>query len=259
MRISSDPSTDWQRFGERDPYWAVLTDDKFRTAHINAGSRREFFESGELHVEQVITAIQEKLGGPFSPRRVLDFGCGVGRVLIPLARRFPGAVGLDVAESMLREARKNVEAAGVTADLRVSDRNLNGLPETFDLIHSCIVFQHIPPEDGFRLSAALLARLAPGGVAALHYTYSAPVHGAQRALRWARRRFSIVGRVANVLKGRPAPAPYMELYEYDLRALFEMFRRAGCTELHAKLTDHDGLLGALIFCRKGNLGSGGIN
>jgi 2-polyprenyl-3-methyl-5-hydroxy-6-metoxy-1,4-benzoquinol methylase len=40
-------------------------------------------------------------GDDFAPRRVLDFGCGVGRVTLPLARRVDAVVAIDIADSML--------------------------------------------------------------------------------------------------------------------------------------------------------------
>ncbi len=49
--------------------------------------------------------------------RVLDVGCGFGRLSIPIARRvLPGGevVGVDIQEGMLRMARTRAEASGLT-------------------------------------------------------------------------------------------------------------------------------------------------
>ncbi len=43
---------------------------------------------------------------------VLDLGCGVGNLLIPLALRLKRACGVDYASGMLEEAKKNAEAHG---------------------------------------------------------------------------------------------------------------------------------------------------
>ena len=51
------------------------------------------------------------------PGRVLDLGCGVGRSLIPLAQRGFEAVGVDLSEAMLNEARTNAEQVGVRLHL----------------------------------------------------------------------------------------------------------------------------------------------
>ena len=49
----------------------------------------------------------------FAPSRTLDFGCGVGRVAIPLARRFEHVVGLDVSPGMLTRAAEAAQRQGV--------------------------------------------------------------------------------------------------------------------------------------------------
>ena len=59
-------------------------------------------------------AIRRWVAPRFAPRSALDFGCGVGRLLVPLARRCPSVVGVDVADSMLAQARARCDAVGVT-------------------------------------------------------------------------------------------------------------------------------------------------
>jgi 2-polyprenyl-3-methyl-5-hydroxy-6-metoxy-1,4-benzoquinol methylase len=250
LNASKDASPDWERFGDLDPYWAVLTEEKFRADKLHAGSLSEFFQTGEVHLDSVTEMIRNTIHPGFAPVRAVDVGCGVGRVLIPMARRWPEAVGVDIASSMLREARNNLATAGVKADLVLADEALTRLTGTFDFIHSYIVLQHVPPERGEKICAALLARLRPGGVAALHVTYRTPLSQRQRILRWARRRTPVVAALGNLVRRRPASSPYMELYEYDLGTIFEMFRATGCPEVHLRFTNHGGLLGVLIVGRK---------
>jgi hypothetical protein len=152
---------------------------------------------------------------------------------------------------MLREARKNLDEASVEAELVVGDDELSRLTGTFDFIHSYIVFQHVAPHRGERMCAALLKRLRPGGIAALHFTYRTPLSRRQRLLRAGRLRSPVVGAVGNLIKRRPASSPYMELYEYELDSIFEMFRTSGFPRLHSQFTDHGGLLGVLIIGREG--------
>ena len=250
LKVISDPSTDWEKFGDTDPYWAVLTDQKFRRSSMDAATRAEFFASGEAHLDWVEETIRSAVDVAFAPQRVLDFGCGVGRVLIPLAKRYPAAVGVDVADSMLREARRNMSEQDVSADLIRGDERLSQLTGAFDFIHSYIVFQHIPPERGLKMTAALVDRLTPGGTAALHFTYLAPLSARQRVLRWLRRHAPLVTATTNLVKGRSTSSPYMELYEYSLAGVFGILRASGSTDFHVCLTDHGGLMGAFIFFRK---------
>jgi ubiquinone/menaquinone biosynthesis C-methylase UbiE len=217
---------------------------------MSVDSRREFFQSGEKHLEWITRMIRTTIDPAFAPQRAVDVGCGVGRILVPLARSCAKAVGVDVASSMLREARKNLADAGVAAELVLGDDELTQLEGTFDFVHSYIVFQHIPPRRGRTMLAALLTKLRPGGVAALHFSYRTPLSPRQRVLRWGRLQTRLVAPLVNLLKGRPASTPYMELYEYDLESVFEMLRGSGCNELHLSFTNHGGLLGVFIIGRR---------
>ena len=102
--------TEWQAWGIRDPYFAVLTNPKYRTDALTPDAKLEFLASGRKTVEMVLNACRGYFGAHFAPQRVLDFGCGVGRLSIPFAAEAREVVGMDVAESMLAEARLNCQA-----------------------------------------------------------------------------------------------------------------------------------------------------
>jgi len=72
----------------------------------------------------------------YSPRRVLDAGCGTGRVALELAHRGIATLGTDLDERMLSAAREKApEMQWVTADLATLDlRNTRGEQEKFDCI-----------------------------------------------------------------------------------------------------------------------------
>jgi 2-polyprenyl-3-methyl-5-hydroxy-6-metoxy-1,4-benzoquinol methylase len=91
-------STDnaWVQWGEKDPYFAVITDPKFRSDRLDDKARSEFFQSGHNHVRYLLDMCRKQAGAAFQPKRVLDFGCGVGRVTIPFAEQ----PGVDDPERM---------------------------------------------------------------------------------------------------------------------------------------------------------------
>jgi SAM-dependent methyltransferase len=51
------------------------------------------------------------------PGRLIDLGCGTGRLLVPFAQRGFRVLGVDLSAEMLSVARDKAAAAGVTVDL----------------------------------------------------------------------------------------------------------------------------------------------
>jgi len=250
-----DTDRDWEFFGATDPYWAVLTHERFLKANLTEQTLEEFYRTGEAHVDFVFDKITRHLGIRFDPRSCLDFGCGVGRVVIPLARRGLSVVGVDVAESMLREARHRCDELGLAnVTLLQGDDELSLVPGPFDLIHSYIVFQHIPCERGRRLFEGLLGRLADGGVGVLHFTYATTTRHVRRrgALR------STLGfmarsarRVLARLRGpAPTPAPEMQMNSYDLNYILLRLQRAGVSQVWLECTEDQEEHGVILFFQK---------
>ncbi len=242
--LGHDTDRDWQALGELDPCWAVLTGEPFRGADLSdAETLNAILESGRQHVARIWDVIELHLGGPFAPHRALDFGSGIGRVAIPLAERCGEVVGVEVAESMLAKARSVCERLGLH-NLRfvTSDDALGEVVGTFDLIHSYIVFQHIPPSRGLQLLRRLIDKLAPDGVGVLHVLYhnpdmaSFPTNLLKVAWRWLRRPFRRV--------------PQMQMNVYLLNEVFRLVQEAGGRRMQVLPTDHGGCLGLVICFRK---------
>jgi SAM-dependent methyltransferase len=178
------------------------------------------------------------------PRSILDFGCGVGRVLAPFAKIADEVVGLDVSPSMLQEARRNCDEHQLrNVRLLVSDDNLSALTGEFDLIHSCIVFQHIPVERGRAIFSKLLRHLRPGGVGALQLTYS--------KTRYA----STHGVAPPTLPLSPAATPLIpgdtdpeiQMNPYNINEILFLMQCQGVQQFHAEFSDHGGELGVFLF------------
>lgn len=68
------------------------------------------------------------------PSRLLDLGCGTGRLLVPFARRGYTVLGVDLSAEMLAVAREKAAAAGAGVHLmRANLTELDGLrDQTFD-------------------------------------------------------------------------------------------------------------------------------
>ena len=103
--------------------------------------------------------------------RVLDAGCGPGRLTVPLAREVGPAgevIALDVQEGMLERVAKNTARAGlrnvqtVRAPLESDSATLSGYRESFDRALLVTVLGEIPDKEG--ALRALYEVLKPGGI-----------------------------------------------------------------------------------------------
>jgi SAM-dependent methyltransferase len=106
-----------------------------------------FFASGEKTLEEQILNDLENVCHGADPKqiRVLEIGCGAGRVTKALASVFGEVHAVDVSPEMIRLAREKLEA---TANVHLyvnSGIDLAVLPDVpFHFAFSFIVFQHIP-------------------------------------------------------------------------------------------------------------------
>jgi 2-polyprenyl-3-methyl-5-hydroxy-6-metoxy-1,4-benzoquinol methylase len=244
-----DLSTDsaWEEWGRRDAYFGVITNPRFRSSELTELTKQEFFESGRWHVGYVMEIIHKHLQADFAPKRILDFGCGVGRVLLPFAALAHEVVGLDVSPSMLLEARRNCEQHSVTnALLLVSDDSLSSLSGSFDLIHSCIVFQHIPIERGRLIFARLLQRMSPGGIGAIQLTYSKSHFAATFGIAPSEQKPA-----QSFLQSTSSNAdPEIQMNPYNMNSILFMLQESRVTQFYTEFTDHGGELGVFLFFRK---------
>lgn len=242
----------WEAWGRQDPYYGVITNPKFRKTGLTDGAKKEFFESGHAHAEYVMQMIRQHIDPHFQPQSVLDFGCGVGRLVVPFARLAPEVVGMDVSSGMLLETKKNCDEHGIAnVQLLVSDDELSLLARQFDLIHSFIVFQHIPPERGRAIFGKLLQHITAGGVGAIHFSYSKShferTHGLAPSPPPTQ---AAVADSEGSQEIAPGADPEMQMNPYHMNEMLFLMQAAGVRRFHVEFTDHGGELGAFIFFQK---------
>jgi hypothetical protein len=103
------------------------------------------------------------LTGP--ERRALDLGCGIGRMLPPLAQSCALAVGVDVSAGMLAEARRRCAGRCNLLLVRSSGRDLAMFADgSFELVLAVDSFPYLHLSGVAETTFAEAARLiAPGG------------------------------------------------------------------------------------------------
>ncbi len=111
----------------------------------------EFFQSGRQTVaEEILTdMINICQGKDPKQMRVLEIGCGAGRVTRALAELFGEVHGVDVSGEMVALARQALRDFPNAFVYQNNGMDLSVLPPglLFDFAFSCIVFQHIPSRE----------------------------------------------------------------------------------------------------------------
>ncbi len=238
---------DWERLAQLQPHYAVLTEERFRAEKLDEAALREFFESGVSDAGMLFTLIEQYLGGPFAARDVLDFGCGAGRLSLALAARAERVVGIDVAPTMLSIARRHAQERGVE-NVRFTETPGD---ETFDLICSLIVFQHIPVAAGEAILRDLLRRVRPGGVVALHFALWRPGGPLRKFARILRGASPLLHRTLARLRGERDPLPYMQMNEYSRERIVRAMQEAGFREPMVKETRQKEIVGGIFVGQRG--------
>ena len=246
----------WEKWGQQDPYYGVLSDPKFRNNNLTTEAKDEFFAAGEADIQRVFQIIEKFICPNFHPKNALDFGCGTGRLIIPLAKLVPQVVGIDISDAMLHEAKQNCKARNFkNITLYKSDDKLSALQKyKFDFIHTVIVLQHIHVERVRIIFEQLLNLLNVGGIGAIQLTYAKTEfkddYGTMpnTLIRKTRNNFkkfkkSIRGLFFN-------QDPEMQMNTHDLNDLFFLMQKAGVQNFYTEFTDHGGNLGVFLYFQK---------
>lgn len=125
----------WENLGESNALWAVLSDNK-------NWNNDEFFKTGYTEIDKIFKEVK-RLNIIIPINKALDFGCGVGRITQALGKKFNTVIGVDISETMIKQANvynkfDNIEfILNEKEDLSLFNDN------EFDFIYSNIVLQHM--------------------------------------------------------------------------------------------------------------------
>ena len=235
-----DTDLDWQKIAETTPYFGVFTKPEY--VNPTPEALRELFKSGEVDIAHYLSMLRHVFG-VFEPKSALDFGCGVGRLTIPLAKAAGRATGIDVADGMIALARKHC------AEARVAVEFYKSIPadQKFDWVNSHIVLQHIPPARGYDILGDLWRCVAPGGAFNVHVTiYRDARHQGEltRELRVCR----FDGDTAVNYGQSDWESQQISMYDYDLSRVLSCLD--GNDALYMERVDHGGCHGVRIYARK---------
>jgi SAM-dependent methyltransferase len=160
-RYSSRMQADWDARARRNAAYFVATEKE--DWDLDA-----FFESGRLAVQQQVLNDMGNVCGMWSPAdmRVLEIGCGIGRLTKALAVVFSEVHGVDVSGEMIDRAKENLRSHQNVYLHRNNGWDLRDLADgMFHFAFSYLVFQHISSEAVLRSYFAEVGRvLRPGAL-----------------------------------------------------------------------------------------------
>jgi SAM-dependent methyltransferase len=132
----------WDAYGRQDPLFAIVS---WAEKKNNRWNLDEFLQLGVQEIEALLAYIAE-LRHPLERGHALDFGCGVGRLTQALAPHFDRVSGVDIAPSMIEQAR-HINRFAERCQYYLNERtDLSLFPDNhFDFIYTNITLQHMEP------------------------------------------------------------------------------------------------------------------
>ena len=160
----------WEDKARENPLFAVQSTEEMLDAPATDFSDehlRRLFERGRLLLREQIAPLLEARPEPKSEAFVVEYGCGVGRILRALVGAGYRCAGIDISPTMVEHCRRLVPEAEAHV---LDEAGRSGLPDgVASLVFSFAVVQHIAALSAYERALDEMCRvLAPGGTLAIH-------------------------------------------------------------------------------------------
>ena len=148
----------WSRFAREDPRFYI------------ASNRREWSDDAFYSQGAELAASTLQWAAPLGGERMLEIGCGAGRMLVHFTGAFERVDGVDIAPEMIAASRAADLPSNVHLEVN-SGTDLGAFDDgSFDFVFALMVFQHIPDRAVVGSYLEEVARVVrPGAKAVLHF------------------------------------------------------------------------------------------
>ncbi|WP_338665759.1 methyltransferase domain-containing protein [Pararoseomonas sp. SCSIO 73927] len=216
-RLMEKTAVYWSAIGTEAPHWSVLTSELYRPERIE-GTKEHFYETGKEDLNLIRACLRRARVPLDQVGTVLEYGCGVGRVTLHLARKFPRVIACDISRPHLDLAAAYLAEAGAPAASYEHLGPDRPHPDvSCDLWFSRIVLQHNPPPVIAAVLRRAFAALNPGGVA----IFQVPTYRLDYA-------FSTAEYLAGPL------GQHMEMHVLPQPAVFALAEAGGCRPVEVR-------------------------
>ncbi len=145
ISIDDRMKKEWNARTKLDPLFVIATG--------HSQNEDEFWKSGLTDCKQILGETQGrflniiKKNDPIK-MKILEIGCGIGRIMIPMSKIFGEVVGVDTSSEMVQLSQKYIKKNTNCKIFENNGLDLSTFPDNhFDFCYSFIVFQHIPEKD----------------------------------------------------------------------------------------------------------------
>jgi len=172
--VRAPSNLEWRKWGSDDPFYGVATWAGRQRGGANPWTAEDFYALGQSDWADFCRR-WVNYGVDFG--RVVEIGCGAGRLTKYMAAEFAYVIGVDVSDGMLGAARLHIPDPKV--EFRLGDGvTLPVETATVDGVFSTHVFQHFESFALARVNFSEAARiLKPGGTMMVHLPVVLPPLG----------------------------------------------------------------------------------
>ena len=169
----------WEDKARQNPLFAVMTTEHFTEAQADNFSEEQlqvFYAKGQKIFD---AHLRPRLSGDKSTF-VVEYGCGMGRILKAVLGQGYQCAGIDISSTMLEHCRRLVPAVNALYVVDESGRCAL-LDHTADFVFSYAVLQHIDKLSTYLTAVGEICRvLKPGGTFAIQVNCEDLTHGLDR-------------------------------------------------------------------------------
>jgi len=133
---------EWNERTKMNPLFVIATD--------HSETEEDFWNSGIDECNDILGISTERYqkiieNKDTSSMNILEIGCGIGRILIPMRKIFGNVTGIDISSEMVLLGQKYVSDIPNCSIVENNGMDLAEFSDnSFDFCYSFIVFQHIP-------------------------------------------------------------------------------------------------------------------
>ena len=172
-----------KQLGKQKAFWDKAARDHLLVAILDSPETRNGDTAWQSFDATGHDTARSLLGFVHPDARVVDLGCGIGRVLRPLAAHCKEIVGVDISSEMLEEAQGYLSGVGNAQLLRTPGRTLPGIEDaSVDFLYSLLCLIHVDRRSTFRYLGEIKRVLQPNGVAYLQFQDLTTEPGLQKFL-----------------------------------------------------------------------------